>query len=153
LGCGPGRFTAALAVRGIAALGVDISAVAVAMTKRRGGRALHQDVFAPLPGYGRWANVLLADGNIGIGGDPVRTLHLARQLVAPDGLVIAEIGTLATGVTREYLRWETDHSVGEWFPWAHVGSDAVGALAESTDLRIMHTVETFGRLIAAMRVA
>ena len=34
LGCGPGRFTAALAARGVRALGVDVSATAVAMTIR-----------------------------------------------------------------------------------------------------------------------
>ena len=42
VGCGPGRFTAALADRGLPALGVDVSATAVDMTLRRGGMALHR---------------------------------------------------------------------------------------------------------------
>jgi len=75
---GPGRFVAALAARGIPALGVDISAAAVQMTIQRGGTALHQDLFAPLPGHGRWARVLLADGNIGIGGGPSRRRRRRR---------------------------------------------------------------------------
>ena len=52
LGCGPGRFTAALRARGSAALGVDNSAVAVELTRRRGGAAVRRDLFAPLPAEG-----------------------------------------------------------------------------------------------------
>ncbi|MEO6882272.1 MAG: SAM-dependent methyltransferase, partial [Mycobacteriaceae bacterium] len=65
LGCGPGRLTAALAARGVAALGVDTSALAVRLTIARGGLALRRDLFGALPGHGRWAHVLLADGNVG----------------------------------------------------------------------------------------
>jgi len=68
LGCGPGRFTAALTARGVVALGVDSSAVAVRMTIARGALAMQRDMFGPLPGAGHWARALLADGNIGIGG-------------------------------------------------------------------------------------
>jgi hypothetical protein len=68
VGCGPGRLTIALTERGIPALGVDISRTAVARVRQAGAPALHRSVFDPLPGQGRWATVLLADGNIGIGG-------------------------------------------------------------------------------------
>jgi len=115
LGCGPGRFTAALAARGVRALGVDLAATAVAMTIRRGGMALHQDLFAPLPGFGSWAQVLLADGNIGIGGDPARVLRRARELLGVEGIVLAELDPPCTGVRREYLRLETEHAVANGF--------------------------------------
>ena len=75
LGCGPGRFTASLRQRGIPALGVDSSAAAVEMTRRRGGTAIRRDLFAPLPAEGSWEQILLTDGNIGIGGNPVRILR------------------------------------------------------------------------------
>ena len=64
VGCGPGRLTVALTERGIPALGVDISRAAVAQVCQAGAAALHRSVFDPLPGQGRWATVLLADGNI-----------------------------------------------------------------------------------------
>jgi SAM-dependent methyltransferase len=153
VGCGPGRFTAALADRGVPALGVDISATAVAMTTARGGRALHGDVFDPMPGCGEWSHVLLADGNIGIGGNPFRVLRRARQLLHPEGLVIAEIEALPSGVCREYRRWETDRCVGRWFPWAHVGSDAASGLAHSAGLHLVSAMELSGRFIVAMRVS
>jgi len=49
---GPGRFVAALAARGIPALGVDISAAAVQMTIQRGGTALHRTCSRRCPGTG-----------------------------------------------------------------------------------------------------
>ncbi|MGH3899265.1 MAG: methionine biosynthesis protein MetW [Pseudonocardiaceae bacterium] len=77
LGCGPGRLVAELAGRGVAALGVDHSHCAVRQCHSRGVLVLRRDVFAPLPGERRWHHVLLADGNIGIGGDPARLLRRA----------------------------------------------------------------------------
>ncbi len=68
VGCGPGRLTVALTERGMTALGGDICRTAVARVRRAGATALRRSVFDPLPGHGRWATVLLADGNIGIGG-------------------------------------------------------------------------------------
>ena len=79
LGCGPGRLTEALARRGLSALGVDTSKAAVDLTIGRGGNAVLRDLFEPLPGTGTWSCVLLADGNIGIGGDPVRLLRRAAD--------------------------------------------------------------------------
>ena len=64
VGCGPGRLIAALTAHGIPSLGIDISLEAVISTRARGGAALRRDVFAPIPGEGRWPWVVLADGNI-----------------------------------------------------------------------------------------
>jgi SAM-dependent methyltransferase len=153
IGCGPGRFTAALAGRGVHALGVDVSATAVEMTLQRGGTALHRDVFAPLPGGGTWSHVLLADGNIGIGGSPLRLLRRARQLLHAEGVVVVEVDASSRGVAREYRRWETHHSVGKWFPWAHVGSDAISALAESAGFLLVSAVHVADRLIVALQIA
>ena len=69
VGCGPGRIVAALTDHGRLALGIDIAEHAVALTRGRGTNALRRNVFDPLPGEGRWATVLLLDGNVGIGGD------------------------------------------------------------------------------------
>lgn len=151
LGCGPGRLTAALAVRGVAALGVDSSALAVRMTVARGGLALQRDLFAPLPGHGRWAHVLLADGNIGIGGDPLRVLRRAAELLAPDGVVVVEVE--ATGPTVvDRLRLETEHGVGDWFRWARVGLDGIGALAAAAGLVLLDTTVVHHQAVAVLGV-
>ncbi|WP_405139523.1 methyltransferase domain-containing protein [Nocardia sp. NBC_01388] len=150
LGCGPGRFTAELATRRVPALGVDLSAAAVEMTTRRGGIALRGDVFAPLPAEGGWGRVLLADGNIGIGGDPVRMLRRARELLAPGGLVIAEVDSPQREIGAESVRWESDRMVSAWHLWARVGANMIGGLAEVAGLRLIESITVSGRFVVAM---
>ncbi|OAK56050.1 methyltransferase domain-containing protein [Rhodococcoides kyotonense] len=149
LGCGPGRLTEGLARRGISALGVDTSREAVQLTVGRGGRAVLRDLFEPLPNAGEWACVLLADGNIGIGGDPVRLLRRAAELIRPDGTIIAEVDPPGDGaVRRRTVRWETDTMVGDWFAWASVSADATADLARSAGLRVVDIGQIHGRYFA-----
>lgn len=153
VGCGPGRFTASLQERGLPALGVDTSAAAVEMTRRRGGTAICRDLFAPLPAAGNWAQILLTDGNIGIGGNPVRLLRRAAELLAPDGIVIAEIDAPAHLVCYEVLRWETEQHLGQWFPWSRVGADAVGGVAHAAGFAVTHAVDICGRVFVVLSAA
>ena len=83
VGCGPGRLVAALNARGIPALGIDISARAVQHARRRGATVLRRAVEHHVPAEGRWGTVLLADGNIGIGGDPAALLDRCRAWLGP----------------------------------------------------------------------
>ena len=91
VGCGPGRLTAALTERACPALRIDISAVAVRLTRERGALALQRSVFDPLPGTGRWRTLLLADGNVGIGGHPVALLRRCAQLLGDQGSVLVDL--------------------------------------------------------------
>lgn len=150
LGCGPGRLTAALRTRASAALGVDNSAVAVDLTRRRGGTAIHRDVFAPLPAEGSWERVLLADGNIGIGGDPVRTLRRVTDLLAPGGIAVVEIDPLSAATGWEMLRWETHRHVGHWFPWSRVNAAVLGEIARSAGFSVIDVVNIHSRVIAVL---
>ena len=85
IGSGPGRLTVALSERGIPALGIDITPYAVDLARSAGALVMLRDVFDRVPGTGRWMTVLLADGNIGIGGDPAALLRRAGELLAPGG--------------------------------------------------------------------
>ncbi|WP_374224186.1 methyltransferase domain-containing protein [Micromonospora sp. C97] len=141
LGCGPGRLTRALAQRGLVALGVDISAEAVRLTQGRGVIALHRDVFAPLPGEGRWAHALLIDGNIGIGGDPVRLLRRCGALIAADGTLMVEVEPPGAGLWRGQAYVLSGRSGerelrGSAFRWARVGAEAVARTADAAGLRV-----------------
>ncbi|MFF5981734.1 class I SAM-dependent methyltransferase [Streptomyces olindensis] len=132
VGCGPGRLVAALAARGMPALGVDVSPAAVARTRRRGGAALRRSVFDRLPREGRWSTVLLMDGNIGIGGDPVVLLARLRDLLRPGGCLLAEA---APQDVDEHLtvRVEDAHGRhGRPFPWARLGTTALLRAADAT---------------------
>jgi SAM-dependent methyltransferase len=134
IGCGPGRMTEALALAGHAVLGIDVVPEAVRQTRTRGVPALQRSVFDPLPGEGRWRTALLADGNIGIGGDPVALLERARQLVEPEGRVVVDVAPWGTGVVTRHVRLETRHGRSGQFPWTVVGADAVQAVAYAAGL-------------------
>jgi SAM-dependent methyltransferase len=135
LGCGPGRLVAALASRGVPALGVDLSAVAQRLCRRRGTPMIRRDVFDPLPGAGTWGHVLLADGNIGIGGDPLRLLRRAAQLLRPGGSVLVETDVVADVLWRGTVRVRTAAGSGAALPWAVAGADALDCLAATLGLR------------------
>jgi SAM-dependent methyltransferase len=137
VGCGPGRLTAALTRRGIPALGVDISRAAVARTRQSGAPALRRSVFDPLPGQRRWATVLLADGNIGIGGMPARLLRRCAQLLAPGGRILIET---EPGNIDERLTGRLEHPDGRRgpvFPWARIGTAALPDAAAEAGLHVM----------------
>ena len=136
VGCGPGRLTMALTGRGIPVLGVDISHAAVARVRRAGAAALHRSVFDPLPMPGRWATVLLVDGNIGIGGVPARLLHRCAQLVAPGGQILIEA---ESGDVNEQLTACLEHPDGRRgpdFPWARMGATALLRATAEAGLRV-----------------
>ena len=136
VGCGPGRAVEALARQGAIALGLDPAPSAAALARSKGRAVLQRSVFDPLPGHGRWATVLLLDGNIGIGGDPVRLLHRCAALLDPDGVIVAEVERPGSAWRRCRARLEAGPEVGPWFPWAVVGCDAVGWLASVSGLRV-----------------
>jgi SAM-dependent methyltransferase len=150
IGCGPGRLTAALAGRGVAALGVDSSRTAVRLTRRRGGNALHRNVFDRLPGEGRWRHALLADGNIGIGGDPAALLRRTAQLIAADGDVLVELEPPGHGLRLERVRLRPGHADGAWFTWAWVGADAITEVAVRAGLRVDWTTRHGHRWFARL---
>jgi SAM-dependent methyltransferase len=146
IGCGPGRLTAALTERGVAALGTDISAVAVRLTLAAGAPAVRRDVFDRQPGEGRWRHALLADGNIGIGGDPVRLLRRVRELLCAGGSALVEVEPPGSGLRHDRVRVSTDETDGaRWFDWAWLGSDAAADAAAEAGLTTNWLREAGGR--------
>ncbi len=154
VGCGPGRMAASLTARGVVALGVDTSPTAVAMTRARGAAALCRSVFDPLPGERRWGHVLLADGNVGIGGDPVTLLRRIADLLAPSGTVLVETHPPGYGVQRDRVRLvDASGAGGPWFPWAWVGAEAVDAICGPAGLRRRWSMSGGGRWFAELEAA
>jgi SAM-dependent methyltransferase len=136
IGCGPGRLVAALAERGIPVLGIDIAPTAVLMTQGRGGSALQRDVFGRVPAVGRWTWALLLDGNIGIGGSPVKLLRRTGELLAPDGRVLVEVDPPGSPCRTRRVRLETPHHRGEWFDWSWLSADCVQQASSEAGLRV-----------------
>jgi SAM-dependent methyltransferase len=150
VGSGPGRLTVALAERGVPALGIDVTPYAVEIAQSSGALAILRDVFGHVPGAGRWMTVLLADGNIGIGGDPAALLRRVGQLLARGGHALVEVQPPGVPLRCENFRLRRDDSAGAWFPWAYVGADQIGEVARSAGLILEETWSASGRWFAAL---
>ncbi len=132
VGCGPGRMTAHLVRLGVEVLGVDLVPEAVRQTRARGVPAVCADVFGPLPHAGHWATALLADGNVGIGGDPHRLLRRLHGLLLPAGRVVLDLAEPGTGLRTMDLVLECGDRRSRPMPWAVLGPEAVAGLAAET---------------------
>lgn len=142
IGCGPGRIASALARSGLPSLGIDVSPSALTTASSLGAIVLERSVFDPLPGEGRWGSVLLLDGNIGIGGDPIRLLRRLRELLADDGTAVVEVDPPGRSLVRDEVRLHgPGGEPGPWFDWAWVGVDGIAELATAAgfDSCSMHT--------------
>jgi glycosyltransferase A (GT-A) superfamily protein (DUF2064 family)/SAM-dependent methyltransferase len=154
VGCGPGRFVEALASHGIPALGVDLSREAVGRTRDRGGSALVRDVHHRLPGEGRWGTVLLADGNIGIGGDPDALLRRCRSVLRPGAVALVETSLdpghdVRTAVTLHGPWGRRSHPV----PWAVMGAQALVEVAAAAGFVAVEDWRVGGRAFVMLRHA
>jgi SAM-dependent methyltransferase len=154
VGCGPGRLAAELARRGVPCLGIDVSPDAVRRARDRGAVALQRAVETALPGEGRWGTVLLADGNIGIGGDPLALLTRCRELVRTNGTVLVEadpdraMHDLSPVVLRA-----ADGRLSRPMPWARLGAPAVRDVATRAGLRAVEEWSAGGRTVVVLRRA
>lgn len=152
IGCGPGRLVTAASERGLAALGVDVSSVAVELTTRRGACVLRRRVEDPLPGEGRWGTVLLADGNIGIGGDPSAILARCRALLRPGGLLLVEAdpddGADSRGLV---VLCADDGRTSTPLPWARLGARALTDLLAHHDFSVLEEWRAAQRVLLAAR--
>jgi hypothetical protein len=153
VGSGPGRLTVALAERGIPVLGIDVTPYAVHIARAAGALTLLRDVFGRVPGTGRWMTVLLADGNIGIGGDPVALLCRVGELLTPLGQALVEVQPPGSAMFSERVRLRHAEQASEWFPWAYVGADHIGDLAKAAGLAVGETWSANGRWFTSLRTS
>ena len=151
VGCGPGRLTVALTARGLDAVGIDISHEAVRQTRQRGSAALRVDVFDHSLAARTWQHVLLADGNIGIGGDAVRLLRCVAALLAPHGSALVELASTPGGSVHEQVRLRIGAELSEPFSWATVGVEAIDDLARAAGLKVSRIHRSAGRTVATLR--
>jgi SAM-dependent methyltransferase len=157
VGCGPGRMVKAAVARGMKALGVDVSPVAVEIVRAAGLPVHLGSIFDTIPHEGSWSTALLLDGNIGIGGDPVALLARCREVLRPAALggyggdIIVETHPDAAR-DRAYqgsLVGQDGH-VSDTFPWAEVGRAALAAHADDAGLRITQSWTGAGRTFARL---
>ncbi|MDQ6782534.1 MAG: class I SAM-dependent methyltransferase [Actinomycetota bacterium] len=144
VGCGPGRLVHHLVLAGVTAMGVDPAPGAVALARQRGAPVLQRGIWEHLPGEGRWGTVLLFDGNVGIGGDPVALLRRCGELLGPRGRVLAELEAPGAPSRRLEARIERGAEATPWFPWATLGVADAGTVAARAGLEIVQMWHTGG---------
>jgi SAM-dependent methyltransferase len=150
VGAGPGRLTVALAERGIPALGIDVTPDAVRQTRSAGALALTRDVFGRIPGAGRWRTVLLADGAIGIGGDPAALLRRISDLLGPQGRALVEVQPpRADGSAGDSSGFAGEQARDD-LPWVSVDADQIEDLARRAGMELRELWTASGRWFAAL---
>jgi SAM-dependent methyltransferase len=152
VGCGSGRITEALADAGVAALGIDISLQAILLTRRRGSRALVQDVFARTPALGIWQHVLLMDGNIGIGGDAVALLARCRELLCADGTLLVEVQAPGSGIRHLLVRLVHAKQTSRPFRWLTTDANGIKVTAARVGLVLIDEWAERGRWFVELGV-
>ena len=154
VGCGPGRLAAALRRKGVPAVGIDVNEDALRLARAAGARVHRCSVFGNVPWPGRWDTVLLADGNIGIGGDPLALLRRCRAVLRPGAVALVETSPdrghdIRTTVTLHGPGGRRSHPV----PWAVLGSAAVVDLAASAGFVAVEEWRVGGRAFVMLRHA
>jgi SAM-dependent methyltransferase len=150
VGCGPGRLTAALHNRGVPVLGLDVLEPVPVLARAAGAPVHVGDVFAPVPSEGSWRTVVVADGNVGIGGDPVRLLRRLRAVLADGGTVLVELHPGRSHAPAR-VRLEGLGTTSAWFSWALLGPDALPGAAAAAGLAVQERWTAQGREFAALR--
>ena len=150
VGCGPGRLVAELVARGVRALGVDVSPAAVTLARTSGGRVLRRDVFGPLPHEGHWREVLLIDGNVGIGGDPAALLARVSSLLAPGGRLLAEVEPGDVDQAALAVLEDAQGALSRPFGWARLGTAALARHAAPAALFPVEGWSAGGREFVAL---
>lgn len=148
--CGPGRLVAELTRRGLPAMGLDVAEAAVSLARSAGASVLRRSVFDPLPEEGRWSHVLLADDNIGIGGDPGRLLRRVRDLLAEGGSALVEVDPCDVD---ERLVVRIENAAGRRsraFRWARLGAEATVAVAAAAGLSPLEAWSCADRAFVAL---
>ena len=151
VGCGPGRMAEHLVRLGVEVLGVDLVPEAVRQTQARGVPAVCADVFGPVPHAGQWSTALLADGNIGIGGDPHRLLRRLLELLAPAGRVVLDLAEPGTGLRTMDLVLECGERRSHPMPWAVLGAEAVSEVAVAAGFEAVLVDRHAGRWFAVLQ--
>lgn len=156
VGCGPARHARFLQARGLRAVGIDRSALALATATALGLRlAVQADALhGPLPaGFG---TALLLDGNLGIGGTALGAARLLDRLAgsAGDGARLLVSGRAPRGPAHRtwVLRGEYLGTAGPWFDWLVPSLAGLTALAATAGWRREHALAVGTRYWASFRL-
>jgi hypothetical protein len=88
-----------------------------------------------------------------LGGDPLRVLRRATDLLGRGGNCIVEFDAMARGVRHDWVRLESSRAIGPWFRWASVGIDCAAEMAEKASLTLTKIHPIGNRVVASLTAA
>jgi SAM-dependent methyltransferase len=141
IGCGPARHARLLQGRGLTAIGLDRSLMALGLARLLGLRHwVHADVRSgPLPPA---HTALLLDGNLGLAGTPAAAGQLLHRLAAACGpggrLLLSGRAPRNGGLRPMVVRDEYRDRVGPWGRWLQASLPAVLHLAYPAGWRLQY---------------
>jgi SAM-dependent methyltransferase len=153
VGCGPARHARLLQARGLTAIGLDRSLLALGLAWSLGLRhRVHADACSgPLP---RARTALLLDGNLGLAGTPAGAAQLLHRLAiacGPGGRLLVSGRAPRHGQLRPIvLRDEYRDRIGPWGRWLQAGLPAVLDLAHPAGWRLQYAATTGADYWAAL---
>jgi len=150
VGCGPGRHVLALGRLGVAAVGLDISPLAVRLARRRGASVIEGSIFDAVPRAGSWGSALLLDGNIGIGGKPQELLARVGALLRADGVILVELEGRHVRMRTLNARLVSEETSSRSFPWARLGIADLEPIAAQAALTVRERWCSGDRWFAAL---
>lgn len=150
LGCGPGRLVARLIQR---ASPHSVSTDPRPRSSWRAGavrRPCWVTCSRSCPERACGRRCYWSTATSGFGGDPLRILARAFELLARGGRCIAEFEAETIGIRSRWVRLESSCEVGPWFRWATVGVDSAAALAAQVGLTLTGVRLIGDRVIASL---
>jgi SAM-dependent methyltransferase len=152
VGCGPARHARLLQARGLTAIGLDRSRLALGVARSLGLRHwLQADaLLGRLPAV---RTALLLDGNLGLAGTPAGARLLLRRLAGacgPGGRLLVGGRAPHDGRLRPLVvRDEYQDRVGPWRPWLQADLPAVADLGAPAGWRLERAVAAGSRYWAS----
>ena len=99
----------------------------------------------------RWSHALLADGNIGLGGDPVRLLRRVREFLDENGTVLVELEAPGVVSRNEQLRLKVGDTISTPFTWSVLSVDHIERVASECRLPRHGRATHDERVVATLR--
>lgn len=112
---------------------------------------MRHDVFVDLPEPIRWQHVLLADGNIGLGGRPVQLLERIARILVPGGTALVELSERGELSIYENVQLQVGDQATIPVLWATVGFEGIDAVAVAAGLIVTEVRPVAGRYVAHLR--
>lgn len=172
IGCGGGRVLLYLQERGLDAVGVDISPMALEVCRRRGAKDVRQIPINKLSHkVGIFDTIVMYGNNFGLFGNPRRAKWLLKKfygMTSPDALIIAETidpykttmkehldyhkANRAKGKLGGELRLRIRHKkyIGDWFDYLFVSKKELVHILENTGWRVKRYFESGGAMYIAV---